>query len=197
MTNAITCGKLFKTCCMHYIYYVYTYINIIYLEMSASQLFQVFRLLGICLHTSKQWKTTFSTNFTKKIMSNKRTKIIRIKTNRTWISFQCSFKWKAGGKRECKEPRVEAIYSTALLSCSTPTSSIVYMIYIAPRFERLLHCVKMNTNNNNCGGTGCKLLALKITGNQMIPYITTIKKNTHKCERQNRWKAKGNWFLKY
>lgn len=128
---------------------------------------------------------------------NKRTKIIRIKTNRTWISFQCSFKWKAGGKRECKEPRVEAIYSTALLSCSTPTSSIVYMIYIAPRFERLLHCVKMNTNNNNCGGTGCKLLALKITGNQMIPYITTIKKNTHKCERQNRWKAKGNWFLKY
>lgn len=42
---------VFKTCCMHYIYYVY--INIIYLDMSASQLFQIFRLLGICLHTRK------------------------------------------------------------------------------------------------------------------------------------------------
>lgn len=70
------------------------------------------------------------------------------------MSFQCSSKWKAGGegsrgKRECKEPRVEAIYSTVLLSCSTPTRSIIYMVYTyVYRFERLFHCVKMNNNNN-------------------------------------------------
>lgn len=59
--------------------------------------------------------------------------------------FSVHFKVQWGGKRECKEPRVEAIYSTA--PSSTPTRSIVYMVYLAHRFERHLHCVKMNNNN--------------------------------------------------
>lgn len=64
------------------------------------------------------------------------------------MSFQFQFEVEWGGKRKCKEPRVEAIYSTALLSSSTPTRSIVYMVYLAHRFERQLHCVKTKNNNN-------------------------------------------------